>query len=268
MGPETPGPQPRVLVQRDPGGVTWLTLNRPAVHNALDFELLAALAGAVAAEGHQAGALVLRGAGARAFSTGFDLRRLTGTAADLEADRAIGEAVDALRQAPVPVVAAIRGHCQGAAVELALTCDLRLGAADLRLAVPAVGLGVVYRPQLVARLMQLGGAGRAADLLLAGATLGAEGALAAGLLTAVVPVAGLDLRAGELARALAAAPRSAVTGTTTVLRRLAAGPLTPAAMAELEAARALAAGSDEHRAAVAAAKARLAGAAPPPGPGG
>ncbi len=266
MAARDAGPGPRVLVERGPGGVTWLTLNRPAVHNALDFELLAALATAVATEGRRAGALVLRGAGTQAFSTGFDLRRLTGTAADLDADRAIGEAADALRQAPVPVVAAIRGHCQGAAVELALTCDLRLGAADLRLAVPAVALGVVYRPQLVTRLMQLGGTGRAADLLLCGTALGAEAALAAGLLTAVFPAAELDDRAGSLARALAAGPRSAVTGTTAVLRRLAAGPLSAEAAAALDATRFRAAASDEHRAAVAAAQARLRD-DPPPGPG-
>lgn len=258
MTPETAA-QARVLFQRDSDGVGWVTLNRPGVHNALDYELLGQLAATIGAEGEQSRALVLQGAGERAFSTGFDLGQLTGTTADLEADRAIGRAADAIRDSPVPVLAAMRGYCQGAAVELALTCDLRLAASDLQLRVPAVQLGVVYRPRLVARMAELAGLGRAADLLLIGALIGAEAAFTAGLLSEVVAGELLQSRAAELAHALAAAPAAAVRGTKAVLRQLGADPLSPGPRAELEEWRSRAAGSPERREALDAARARLTG---------
>src|SRR5437763_17065903 len=78
--------------------VLTLTLNRPERRNALDPELLTALAESLDSHGDRARAVILRGAGVDAFSAGYDLSRLTGTPADLEADRFIGEAVSALRQ--------------------------------------------------------------------------------------------------------------------------------------------------------------------------
>src|SRR5437762_6123333 len=134
--------------------VLTLTLNRPERRNALDPELLTALAESLDSHGDRARAVILRGAGVDAFSAGYDLSRLTGTPADLEADRFIGEAVSALRQFPAPIIARLQGHCYGAGVELALNCDLRIASPSLRMAVPAVSLGVVYRYQFVARLVR------------------------------------------------------------------------------------------------------------------
>src|SRR5206468_3988237 len=81
------------------------------------------------------------------------------------ADRFIGEAVAAIRDSPAPVIARLAGHCHGAGVELALTCDLRVAAPTLRMSVPAVGLGVVYRYEFVARLVLMCGLARASSLL-------------------------------------------------------------------------------------------------------
>ena len=91
--------------------VLTLTLNRPERRNALDPELLTALAESLDSHGDRARAVILRGAGVDAFSAGYDLSRLTGTPADLEADRFIGEAVSALRQFPAPIIARLQGHC-------------------------------------------------------------------------------------------------------------------------------------------------------------
>ena len=106
--------------------VLTLTLNRPDRHNAVDPELLDALAEALRSDGERAGAIILRGAGTEAFSSGYDLSRLTGSIEDLEADRHIGDAATALRSCPAPVIARLQGHCHGAGVELALNCDLRV----------------------------------------------------------------------------------------------------------------------------------------------
>lgn len=201
--------------------ILTLTIDRPERKNALDPELLTALADALLIDGARASAVILRGAGTQAFSSGYDLSLLTGTVDDLEADRHIGEAAAALRACPAPVIARLQGHCHGAAVELALNCDLRIAAADLRLSVPAVSLGVVYRFQFLARLVQICGIARASDLLLAMPELDAERASAWGLVTEVLPASKLDKRIQALAEMLAMSPRPAVHGTKASLDLLA-----------------------------------------------
>jgi enoyl-CoA hydratase/carnithine racemase len=209
-----------LLEEWGPHDVLTLTLDRPERRNALDPELLGALAEALHRDGERAGAVILRGAGDDAFSAGYDLSKLTGTIEDLDADRHIGEAVNALRQCPAPVIARLAGHCHGAGVELALNCDLRVATPTLRLSVPAVSLGVVYRFQFVARLVQTCGIARTADLLLAMPELDGEAAHGWGLVTEVVPVARVDDRVRELAEKLATSPRQAVHGTKASLNLL------------------------------------------------
>ncbi len=201
--------------------ILTLTIDRPTRLNALDPELLTALAEALRDDGERASVVILRGAGTEAFSSGYDLSRLTGTVDDLEADRYIGEAATALRVCPAPVIARLQGHCHGAAVELAMSCDLRIAADDLRLSVPAVSLGAVYRFQFVARLVQICGIARASDLLLAMLELDAEHAAAWGLVTEVLAGSEIDNRVHALAEMLAAAPRTAVRGTKASLDLLA-----------------------------------------------
>jgi enoyl-CoA hydratase/carnithine racemase len=208
-------------------GIDWgahdvltLTIDRPEQRNAVDPELLTALAEALRAEGARAGAVILRGAGDEAFSAGYDLSRLTGTSADLDADRYIGEASTALRACPAPVIARLAGHCHGAGVELALNCDLRVAAPSLRMSVPAVTLGVVYRFQFVARLVQICGIARASDLLLAMPELDGQRAYSWGLLTEIVALSEIDNHVQALAEKLASSPRTAVHGTKASLNLL------------------------------------------------
>src|SRR5713226_7610755 len=99
-------------------GVLVLTIDRPARRNTVDHKLLEGIAEAINANGGNAGAIVLRGAGGKAFSAGFDLNQLQGSDADLEADRAIAVAVEAITASPAPVVSMIQGHCHGAGAEL------------------------------------------------------------------------------------------------------------------------------------------------------
>ena len=200
--------------------VLTLIINRPERKNAVDPELLSALATALREDGDRAGAIILRGAGTEAFSSGYDLARLSGSIEDLDADRYIGEAATALRDCPAPVIARLQGHCHGAGVELALNCDLRIAAADLRLSVPAVSLGVVYRYPFVARLVQIAGIARASDLLLGMKQLDAATAYAWGLVTDVVSADEIDAVVLAAAERLATSPRPAVEGTKTSLNLL------------------------------------------------
>jgi enoyl-CoA hydratase/carnithine racemase len=202
--------------------VLTLTINRPERRNAVDPGLLSALADALRTDGERAGAVILRGAGDEAFCAGYDLSRLTGTPADLEADRFIGDAVAAISECPAPVIARLSGHCHGAGVELALTCDLRVGAPGLRMSVPAVSLGVVYRYEFVARLVVMVGLARTSTLLLGMEELNLAAADAWGLVNFPVEQSELDGRTRELAETLAQAPRTAVRGTKASLNLLVA----------------------------------------------
>lgn len=238
-------------------GVLALTIDRPERRNVVDHGLLAALAAALEREGARARAVVLRGAGGEAFSAGFDLDLLEGSETDLEADLAIGRAVEAIMSCPAPVIAMIQGHCHGAGVELALTCDVRMAASDLKLSLQAVSLGVVYRYELVSRLVQLAGLGRATDLLLMRPTLDAGTALAWGLVSQATAAGEVEARTRELAEAIASLPKSAVEGTKASLvlaaRQAAAG----IPMGQVLEWRRKAIASGERRAALDAAKKRL-----------
>jgi enoyl-CoA hydratase/carnithine racemase len=240
-----------------PERILVLTIDRPARRNVVDHALLEAIAAAIGADGRDAGAIVLRGAGGKAFSAGFDINLLQGTDVDLEADRAIGAAVGAITSSAAPVVSMIQGHCHGAGVELALSCDLRIAADDLQLSLQAASLGVVYRYELVSRLVQLAGLGRASDLLLAMPRLDAATALQWGLITEVVAAEAVEERTRAVAQAVAAAPRSAIQGTKASLAMAARSLIRESDLERALALRRAAAISEERRNAIEAARRRL-----------
>lgn len=236
-----------LLVEWGEHDVLTLTLNRPERRNALDPELLTALAAALREHGERAGAVILRGAGTAAFSSGYDLAHLTGTETDLDADSLIGGVAGALRNCPAPVIALLRGHCHGAGVEVAMNCDLRLATPDLRLSVPAISLGVVYRYEFITRLVGICGLHRTGDLLLGMQELDAPAAYAWGLLTEVVDGSVIAARVDSLAQRLATSPRAAVRGTKASLNLRMARGVAPEDQAEANRLRAAAAASPERR---------------------
>ena len=238
---------PSLLREWGAHDVLTLTVNRPERRNAVDPELLSDLAAALREDGDRAGAVVLRGAGDEAFCAGYDLALLTGTAADLEADRYIGDAVAAIRECPAPVIARLSGHCRGAGVELAVTCDLRVGSPSLRMLVPAVSLGVVYRYEFIARLAVTVGLARASQLLLGMHELDLEEASAWGVVHYAVPQPDLDARVDELAAKLATAPRAAVRGTKASLNLVVARAINDADLGVAQRWRADAASSPERK---------------------
>ncbi|HLK45730.1 MAG TPA: enoyl-CoA hydratase/isomerase family protein, partial [Acidimicrobiales bacterium] len=132
----------RVLVESRPDGTALVTLNRPEALNALDGELLDALGSAF--RGLDARAVVLTGAG-RAFCTGADLkaRAAMGRAEWQEHYEGLREAFAAVRDCPVPTIAAVEGFALAGGLELALACDLIVAAAGARLGLPEVTRGIM-----------------------------------------------------------------------------------------------------------------------------
>ncbi len=150
-------------------------------------------------------ALVLTGAGTRAFCAGADLkeRARMGDAEVAGFHRAVRAFLDGLEALPQPVVAALNGAALGGGLELALACDLRVAAEGVELGLPEVGLGIIPGAGGTQRLPRLLGVGRAKELILTARRVGAAEALAIGLVSAVVPATRLGEEALALAERLA-----------------------------------------------------------------
>jgi enoyl-CoA hydratase len=165
-------------------------------------------------------AIVLRGAGERAFVAGADIKEfpaLRESASEGGSARGIqrlGHRMDAAR---MPFVAAIRGFCLGGGLELAMCCDVRVCADDARLGQPEIKLGLIPGGGGTQRLPRLVGPGRAMLLNLTGEFIDADTAYAWGLVEKVVPVDELGSAALEIAGQIAAQSPHAVA----VLRELA-----------------------------------------------
>ena len=203
------------------GRVAWLTVERAEKLNALDPETIAALTAAARALHDDATlrAVVLTGAGERAFIGGADIRDLA------VLDRASAEAFitalhrvcAALRQLPVPVIARINGYALGAGLEVAAACDLRIASAHARFGMPEVKVGI---PSVIeaALLPGLIGWGRARRLLLTGEIIDAREAERWGLIEWCVPSAQLDAAVGELLDAILACGPNALRLQKTLMR--------------------------------------------------
>jgi enoyl-CoA hydratase len=196
-----------LLLDRD-GAVATLTINRPAVLNALNASTLDDLQLAMQALQADAAinAVVLTGAGSKAFVAGADIRELatlTSAAARALAER--GQTVfDLIETLGKPVVAAINGFAFGGGCELAMACTLRVAADSACLGQPEINLGLMPGYGGTQRLARLVGVGRALELLLTGAPIDAAEAHRIGLVNRVVPAVELMTVATSLAAQLAA----------------------------------------------------------------
>jgi enoyl-CoA hydratase/carnithine racemase len=198
------------------GAIAVVTVNRPKVLNALSgatvVELSHAFAGLKADSAVRA--VVLTGAGERAFIAGADIAELAEmapAAAQLMARR--GQALaDAIEQLGKPVVAAINGYALGGGCEIAMACTLRVAAETAKLGQPEIKLGLIPGYGGTQRLPRLVGRGRALELMLTGEPITAGEAWRIGLVNTVVPAAEVRGAAGALAATLAAQAPLAVRG--------------------------------------------------------
>lgn len=177
-------------------GVLRCVLNRPAALNALTPAMLFELSDAVDAAGDDAAvhAVVVEGAGDRAFSSGFDIKVLAALGDQAHRGEPLERATGSLVSCLKPTVALVRGHCVGAGFDLAMSCDFRLATPGSRFSVPAVRIGTVYRPQSIERIWRVLGPTVAKALFVAGRVFDAEGALRVGIVQEVVE----DFRCAEV----------------------------------------------------------------------
>lgn len=197
-----------LLIERASQDVLRVTLNRPAAANALNTQMgldLLDVFGALAADPDHCRAVVLTGAGEKAFCAGGDLKERRGmTDAAWQAQHLVFERMArAIVEAPMPVVAAVNGSAYGGGCEIALCCDFIYAAAGIRFALPEVTLGIMPGAGGTQNLPRAVGERRAKELLLSGLPWTAEDAAAWGMVNRVCAPGDL------LADALAIAERIA-----------------------------------------------------------
>jgi enoyl-CoA hydratase/carnithine racemase len=188
-------------------GIGTITLNRPAVHNAMNErmreELTACFGELVRSE--DARVVVVTGTGDRAFSAGADIREFVAPQVPVKF-RDGRRRVDfraAMDRCPQPIIAAIRGFALGGGLELALACDIRIAGEDSQLGLTEVNLAIIPGGGGTQRLPRLVGRGKALEMILTGARIDAREALRIGLVERVVPATEVLSSAQALARALA-----------------------------------------------------------------
>jgi enoyl-CoA hydratase len=223
-----PAPAPRSAAPATTvDGVALVTLDRPEALNALSFDLLDALAEALEALDADPAcrAIVLTGAGTRAFAAGADIKELaTQTSGSLRAGGRF-DVWDRLARIHTPVIAAVRGFALGGGCELAMTCDLIVAGDDATFGQPEILLGVMPGAGGTQRLTRAVGQAKAMELILTGRSMSAHEAEAAGLVTTVVPAEATLDAALELASRIATMPPLAVRAAKRAIRDAAERPL-------------------------------------------
>jgi enoyl-CoA hydratase/carnithine racemase len=216
-----------IRVETD-GAVATIRIDRPPA-NALArpvSEELDEAAAAVAADAEVRAAVVW--GGERLFAAGADIKAMAEFGPEEIADDvgALERACRDLEAIPKPVIAAVNGYALGGGCEVALACDLRFAAENARLGLPEILLGIIPGSGGTQRLPRLIGLARARDLVLSGRQVGADEALAMGLVDRVVPGPDAYPAALEEARRLAAGPTLAYAAAKRALAAAGDEPLT------------------------------------------
>jgi enoyl-CoA hydratase/carnithine racemase len=200
---------PSVLLAVDgESHIATLTLNRPEALNAISRQLAAELLATcdLLTERADVWAVIVTGAGERAFCAGADLKERRLLAPDERAAHtaAIEAAAEALAALPMPTIAAVRGFALAGGAELAIACDLRVAADDATFGFPEVKIGIFPGAGGALRLPRIVGGGAARDLLFTGRRLAAEEAFRLGLVDRLVSAEAVLEAANVLAVSIAA----------------------------------------------------------------
>jgi enoyl-CoA hydratase/carnithine racemase len=188
----------RLLIQTE-NNICTLTLNRPEKKNSLSLELVKLLTSTLKelAADDSVRAVIIRGAGDQAFCSGFDIGSLP-TQAKTDADQRLKslDQVETLLQSlvgfPYPAIAMLNGFAFGLGCELAMCCDIRIGAEDIRMGMPPARLGLVYPWTGLMRFVQCIGMQRTKEMFFTGHTYSGLRIKELGLVDYLVPGADLE----------------------------------------------------------------------------
>ncbi|PYS23244.1 MAG: enoyl-CoA hydratase [Acidobacteria bacterium] len=196
------------LIYEKKNGLAYVTVNRPAVRNALNAQTIRELKSAFeqAKSDDEVRVVILTGAGDKAFVAGADINELaTQTPVAGKEFALAGQAVfDSIERLGKPVIAAVNGYALGGGCELAMACTFRIASENAVLGQPEVKLGIIPGYGGSQRLPRLVGKGRALQILLTGDMVPAAEALRIGLVNQVVPQAELMSTVESIARKIMA----------------------------------------------------------------
>jgi enoyl-CoA hydratase len=198
------------------GAVSVVTLDRPEARNAVARTTMRELAAVIdEVQDSPARVLVVTGAGSRVFVSGGDLKELA-QIRTLEGAKAMAEemrnVLDRVAALPIPVLAAVNGDAYGGGAEVAVACDIRIAAGDVKCAFNQVALGIMPAWGGIERLTALVGRGRALLLMVTGQVLLADTAFQLGLFDEIVPREAFETHWRAVAAQIAQAPRDALVG--------------------------------------------------------
>jgi enoyl-CoA hydratase/carnithine racemase len=199
----------KLLLDHPAEAVARLTISNPERRNALDHEILDALAEVLPKldRGIEIRCVIVTGT-QKIFSAGYDIADIPEQTFASEAEALVAHpfhaAMEALSAHPYPVLAAINGHCLGGGLELAIRCDLRLCAISAKLGMPPAKLGLIYGHTGLEKFIDVVGVARTKELFLTGRNLSAPRAMAIGLVHDTVRDDELADSALELASEVAA----------------------------------------------------------------
>jgi len=216
----------QLLVQTK-NNICTLTLNRPEKKNSLSLEMVGLLGSTLKelAEKEAVRALILRGAGGQAFCAGFDIGSLpTQSKGDADQKLKTLDQVEALLQRlvdfPYPVIAMLNGVAFGLGCELAMCCDIRIGAEDIRMGMPPARLGLVYPWAGLQRFIQSIGLQSTKEIFFTGRTYTGQRIKALGLVDYLVPGSELEEFTRGLAEEIVGNAPLALKGIKTVINLL------------------------------------------------
>ena len=214
----------KILLDRPAAAVARLTISNPAKRNALDHQILDAIAETLAGLDDARCVLITGTEGM--FSAGYDIGDIPSDVFAEEAERLVAHpfaaALEALDAFPYPTVAALNGHAIGGGLELALACDLRLAATAVQVGMPPAKLGLVYSHTGIDRFIDAIGVPRTSELFLLGRAIPAAEALVWGLVNGVVADHELPGTALDWATEIASHAPLALSGNKRVIAEVAA----------------------------------------------
>ncbi|MBV9309407.1 MAG: enoyl-CoA hydratase/isomerase family protein, partial [Solirubrobacterales bacterium] len=211
----------RLIVEEPAPGLAKLTISNPGRRGALDHTILDSFATTLPRL--DARCVLITGQ-ERIFSAGYDIGDLPDSVFADEAERLVAHpfaaAIDAIDEYPYPTLAVLNGHAIGGGLELALSCDLRIAAAPVKLGMPPARLGLVYSHTGIRKFIDAVGAPRTRELFLLGRQIDAPTALAWGLVNEVCEPDELTERSLALAGELAGNAPLAQLGNKRIIRAL------------------------------------------------
>lgn len=213
----------KVVIYEKQDGIAYITLNRPQALNAYNIRMrdeLYEVLGAIK-DDSQVEAVILKGAGEKAFCAGADLTEFLTAPSPIIARQARFERDVWGRFLSVeqPVIAAVHGYVLGSGIEMSLCCDLRLASEDTRFGLPEPGLGIIPAAGGSQTLPRTIGQAAALEMLLSGRWIDAQEALRLKLVNRVVPRADLLPEAEKMARKILSYDRMAVRYAKQAVRR-------------------------------------------------